>query len=85
MIPFAAYLPAEQLGLSGVLAAVAAGLVVGSRLGHDPRARVSRVLWLTTWKMVDFLLNGFLFVLIGLSCRTSWRGSADGRRRSCSG
>ena len=26
----------------------------------------SRVLWLTTWKMVGFVLNGFVFVLIGL-------------------
>ena len=33
VVPFAAYLPAERLGVSGVLAAVAAGLVVGSRLG----------------------------------------------------
>jgi NhaP-type Na+/H+ or K+/H+ antiporter len=33
VIPFAAYLPADQLGLSGVLAAVTAGLVIGSRLG----------------------------------------------------
>jgi CPA1 family monovalent cation:H+ antiporter len=65
VIPFAAYLPAEQLGLSGVLAAVAAGLVIGSRLGKI-LTPYSRVLWLTTWKMVGFVLNGFVFVLIGL-------------------
>ncbi len=65
VIPFAAYLPAEQLGLSGVLAAVAAGLVIGSRLGTILTPN-SRVLWLTTWKMVGFVLNGFVFVLIGL-------------------
>ncbi len=65
VIPFAAYLPAEQLGLSGVLAAVAAGLVIGSRLGKI-LTPYSRVLWLTTWKMVAFVLNGFVFVLIGL-------------------
>ena len=65
VIPFAAYLPAEALGLSGVLAAVAAGLVVGSRIGTI-LGPASRVLWLSTWKMVNFLLNGFLFVLIGL-------------------
>jgi len=41
VIPFAAYLPAEQLGLSGVLAAVSAGLVIGSRMGKilTPRSR----------------------------------------------
>ena len=65
VVPFAAYLPAERLGVSGVLAAVTAGLIVGSRLGTilEPG---SRVLWLGTWKMVNFVLNGFLFVLIGL-------------------
>jgi monovalent cation/hydrogen antiporter len=65
VIPFAAYLPADQLGLSGVLAAVAAGLVIGSRLGTILTPN-SRVLWLTTWKMIGFVLNGFVFVLIGL-------------------
>ena len=64
VIPFAAYLPADQLGLSGVLAAVAAGLVIGRRLGTILTPS-SRILWLTTWKMVGFLLNGFVFVLIG--------------------
>ena len=65
IIPFAAYLPADRLGLSGVLAAVAAGLLIGSRLGTILSPN-SRVLWLTTWKMVGFILNGFVFVLIGL-------------------
>lgn len=65
VIPFAAYLPAEELHLSGVLAAVASGLVVGGRLGKILGPN-SRVLWLATWKMVGFVLNGFAFVLIGL-------------------
>ena len=65
VIPFAAYLPADRLGLSGVLAAVAAGLVIGSRLGTILTPS-SRVLWLTSWKMIGFVLNGFVFVLIGL-------------------
>ena len=65
VIPFAAYLPADYFGLSGVLAAVTAGLVMGSQLGKVLTAQ-SRVLWLSTWKMIDFVLNGFLFVLIGL-------------------
>lgn len=64
VIPFAAYLPADQFGLSGVLAAVAAGLVIGRRLGTVLTPN-SRVLWLSTWKMVGFILNGFVFVLIG--------------------
>jgi Na+/H+ antiporter len=66
VIPFAAYLPADELGLSGVLAAVTAGLVVGSQLGTII-GPATRVLWLSTWKMVNFVLNGFVFVLIGLA------------------
>ncbi|HET7182386.1 MAG TPA: Na+/H+ antiporter, partial [Candidatus Limnocylindrales bacterium] len=65
VVGFAAYLPAERVGLSGVLAAVTAGLVVGTRIGTILSPQ-SRVLWLSTWKMVTFVLNGFLFVLIGL-------------------
>ncbi|HEY4227064.1 MAG TPA: Na+/H+ antiporter, partial [Candidatus Limnocylindrales bacterium] len=69
LVPFAAYLPAEELGLSGVLAAVAAGLVVGSRFGTILGPN-SRLLWQSTWKMVGFVLNGFVFVLIGLQLPT---------------
>jgi CPA1 family monovalent cation:H+ antiporter len=65
VLPFAAYLPADRLGLSGVLAVVAAGFVVGSRLGTILTPN-SRILWLTTWKMIGFVLNGFVFVLIGM-------------------
>jgi Na+/H+ antiporter len=66
VIPFAAYLPADRFGLSGVLAAVTAGLVIGSRFGTI-LSPSSRILWLSTWKMVGFVLNGFVFVLIGLA------------------
>ncbi len=75
IVPFAAYLPADFAGLSGVLAAVTAGLVVGSQLGKVLTAQ-SRVLWLSTWKMIDFVLNGFLFVLIGLELPSVMAGLA---------
>jgi Na+/H+ antiporter len=77
VVPFVAYLPADRLGLSGVLAVVTTGLVIGSRLGTILTAN-SRVLWLTTWKMVGFILNGFVFVLIGLELQDV-RGGLDGR------
>ena len=66
LVPWAAYLPAEQFELSGVLAVVTAGLVIGRRLGTI-LSPSSRVLWLTSWKMVGFVLNGLIFVLIGLA------------------
>jgi len=65
VLPFAAYLPAEQIGVSAVLAAVTCGLFIGSRVGRILTAR-SRLLWLFSWKMVGFVLNGFVFLLIGL-------------------
>jgi Na+/H+ antiporter len=65
LAPFAAYLPAELIGASGVLATVTAGLIVGWRaprtLGSD-----TRVLGSAVWQMVIFLLNGVAFILIGL-------------------
>ncbi len=65
LIPYLAYLPAEQVHVSGVLAAVAAGLVLGR---HAPRTMTSetRLLGAGVWQMFIFLLNGFVFVLIGL-------------------
>jgi Na+/H+ antiporter len=73
VIPFAAYLPADRLGLSGVLAAVVAGLVIGRRLGTI-LGPGSRVLWLSSWKMIGFVLNGFVFVLIGVQLPDIIRG-----------
>jgi Na+/H+ antiporter len=69
VVPFAAYLPADVLGVSGVLAAVTAGLVIGRGYATILTAR-SRTLWLASWKMVGFILNGFVFLLIGLELPT---------------
>ena len=69
LVPFAAYLPAEEIGVSGVLATVAAGLLVGLRA---PRVMGSntRLLGASTWKMVIFVVNGLAFLLIGLQLPT---------------
>ena len=65
LTPYAAYLPAEVLGASGVLAAVTAGLYLGRRasriMGSDVRLAGRAV-----WEMLIFLLNGIVFLLIGL-------------------
>src|SRR5882762_5259733 len=65
LTPFAAYLPAEQLGVSGVLAVVTAGLHHGWRIPEITTSR-SRLQAGPVWEMVEFLLNGFIFLLIGL-------------------
>jgi Na+/H+ antiporter len=62
--PFAAYLMAERVHVSGVLAVVVAGLIVG----HDaPRyaTGASRLQTGAVWRLVDFLLEGLVFLLIG--------------------
>lgn len=62
---FAAYIPAERLHLSGVLAVVACGLFLGWRAPQTLTSR-TRLNLFVFWEMLVFLLNGLLFVLIGL-------------------
>jgi CPA1 family monovalent cation:H+ antiporter len=65
LTPFAAYLAAEQLKVSGVLAVVTAGLYLGWRL-PELLSYKTRLRGGPFWEMVEFLLNGFVFLLIGL-------------------
>ncbi|RKS72725.1 CPA1 family monovalent cation:H+ antiporter [Motilibacter peucedani] len=72
-VPFAAYLLGEELHVSGVLAVVVTGLVVG----HDsPRftSGASRLQATAVWRLVDFLLEGFVFLLIGQQVPTVVEG-----------
>ncbi|GAB1691006.1 Na+/H+ antiporter [Krasilnikovia sp. M28-CT-15] len=62
--PFVAYLLADRMHVSGVLAVVVTGLIIG----HDaPRwaSGASRLQTGAVWRLVDFLLEGFVFLLIG--------------------
>jgi CPA1 family monovalent cation:H+ antiporter len=65
LTPFAAYLPAEELGLSGVLSVVAAGLYLGQRATRLMNAQ-TRVSGLAVWEFAIFVLTGLVFILIGL-------------------
>jgi CPA1 family monovalent cation:H+ antiporter len=62
---FAAYLPAEAIGVSGVLAAVTAGIYLGFMAPQVSTAQM-RMQGLAVWEFIVFLLNAMLFVLIGL-------------------
>jgi len=62
---YAGYLPAEALGVSGVLAAVTVGIVVGWRAPLISTASM-RLQGYAVWETLVFLLNALLFVLIGL-------------------
>ena len=65
LAPFAAYLPAEALGVSGVLAAVVAGLIAGRRAARA-LSPTARLMGRGVWDIVIFTINGFAFMLIGL-------------------
>ena len=62
--PFVAYLLAEAVHVSGVLAVVVAGLIIGH---HNPSwaSGASRLQTGAVWRLVDFLLEGMVFLLIG--------------------
>lgn len=64
LTPYLLYLPAERLHLSGVLAVVTAGLWIGNRC-HRVFSRELYVEARAVWEMVEFLLNGLVFILIG--------------------
>jgi CPA1 family monovalent cation:H+ antiporter len=62
---YAAYLPAEELHLSGVLAVVAAGLYLGWR-APELASATTRLQAFAVWEVLRFLLNAILFILVGL-------------------
>ena len=62
---YAAYLPAEELGFSGVLAAVTAGIYLGWLAPRISSAHV-RMQSTAVWELVVFLFNAVLFIVVGL-------------------
>jgi len=62
--PYAAYLPAELFGVSGVLAAVTAGLYLGRRSSQIMGSE-ARLAGRAVWESLVFLLNGVVFLSIG--------------------
>jgi monovalent cation/hydrogen antiporter len=64
-----AYLPAEAIGVSGVLAAVTVGIYMG-RLTSRLTTATTRIQNEAVWEIVTFLLNSALFVLVGLQLPT---------------
>jgi CPA1 family monovalent cation:H+ antiporter len=67
--PFVAYIPAEAIHASGVLAVVVAGLVIGTKTPAMPGG-ASRLSQSSNWATVQFLLENSVFLLIGLQVRS---------------
>ena len=66
LLPFASYLIAEHLGVSGILAAVAAGMTI-TRSGIMRQAPLAmRLRANSVWHMLEFVFNGMVFLMLGL-------------------
>jgi CPA1 family monovalent cation:H+ antiporter len=65
LAPFAAYLPADLIGTSGVLSVVAAAMYAGRRVPQQvgPEARL---LFVSLWTVVTFVLESLVFILVAL-------------------
>jgi NhaP-type Na+/H+ or K+/H+ antiporter len=76
LTPFGAFVAAEWVHLSGVLAIVVAGLYVGIRAAalFAPETRRHAV---TFWNVATFVLNGMIFLLVGLQMPRVLRGVAE--------
>ena len=77
LTPYVAYLAAEELHGSAVLAVVTVGLFLGRQVIFGSRARLSSD---AVWSATVFLLNGLVFLLMGLELPTLLHGIAPGFR-----
>lgn len=76
-IPFLAYLPTEHFGGSGLVAAVVAGITTGQGATRwvTPEQRVSDGL---TWRTIELVLEGAVFLIMGLELRDIVTATAGG-------
>ncbi len=75
LIPYGVYLAAEGAHVSGVLAAAAAGIYAGQR-NPETFSAATRLQAIGVWETVLFLLNGLVFILIGLQLPSILEGLA---------
>ena len=75
---YVAYIPADVLGASGVLATVSAGLYVGIRVptALPPQSRLQGTV---VWNLLDLVLNAILFTLVGLELHNAIHALAGDR------
>ena len=66
LLPFAAYIIAEECHCSGILAAVSAGMTVNQSGMMRNAPLTARLQSDSAWSMLTFVFNGFVFVLLGI-------------------
>jgi Na+/H+ antiporter len=76
VVPFGAFVAAEEIHASGVIAVVVAGLLLGHKAQRiqSPQARIAERL---NWRMIAYLLENTVFLLIGLQAWWIVQGAAD--------
>ena len=76
LVPYATYLGAEAIHVSGVLAVVSAGLFWAARVRvFSPSVRIQKLM--RCWTSITFILNGLVFILIGLQLPSVWAGVSE--------
>ena len=75
--PFFVYLFAEWLGTSGILAVVAAGLIMADRSQRLTSASIAQrqLVSRSFWRIIVFLINSVVFVLLGMQLPRAMRAS----------
>lgn len=76
LTPYAAYLAAESLNVSGILAIVASGLYAGIHDSRHLSLQTRRHAW-EVWAMILYLFNGLAFLLLGLQLKSVMLGMPD--------
>ncbi|RMB62196.1 cation:proton antiporter domain-containing protein [Tessaracoccus antarcticus] len=76
LVPFAVYVPVEEVGGSGVLAVVVAGLVLNHRAQEEQDAQ-SRVAQRVNWSTISWLLEHTVFLLVGLQTKSIFADAAS--------
>jgi len=71
-VPFVAYLPTEQLGGSGLVAAVVAGIVTGQGSARWLTAD-QRLSDTVNWRTIELVLEGAVFLIMGLELKDIWQ------------
>jgi len=69
VLTFGTPLLAEHFHLSGIIALVVSGLIIGNYGRHYSMNEKDRGTVETFWEVIDFLINSLLFLVIGLECR----------------
>ena len=82
LLPFGAYLLGEKIGASGILAAVAAGITMAFAEQGGNALPTTRVRREAVWDMIQFALNGAMFVVLGEQLPTIAQAAADSLREA---